>query len=191
MPSAKATPPVAVGTRPPQTSRRSRATYLEQLSARVLRSADKALKDHPKVREDLSSLIGEVILELRRSEESCRELEARLASLSTRHRDLLDRIPVPCVLCDAEGTVASANREALLLLHASERQILSNPIMVWFKDRAEAARLTAELRMLTSPQHREVVLAPRDRRALPCSLVIQPVEGAEPVLFRWFFIAQQ
>ena len=176
--------------RPAAVSRRrtDRATYLEQLSARILRTAERGLKERPDALAQVSALVGELILELRRVEDHCRELEAQLEGLTVRHRDLLDRIPVPCFLTDEHGVVTDANREALLLLRAPERHMIGKPAALWFKDRNAADRLLHQLKLDARPVHGQLDLAPRDRRPSRISIVVQQVDGVAPPLCRWFLL---
>ena len=178
------TPAAAVSRR-----RGDRATYLEQLSARVLRTAERAFRDHPATLAQVSSLIGEVIVELRRVEEHCRKLEERLEALTTRHRDLLDRVPIPCFLTDENGVVTDANREALLLLHSSERHMVGKPAALWFKDRRAAEELLQHQRSNPQPLHRQLDIAPRDRRPSQMTVIVQRVDGTTPALWRWFLLS--
>jgi PAS domain-containing protein len=168
--------------------RGDRATYLEQLSARILRAAERALKDKPGSLSQVSSLVGEVILELRRAEEDCGRLERQLEALQLRHRDLLDRVPIPCFITDEQGVVTDANREALLLLHSSERHMVGKPAALWFKDRGAAEQLLKELRAATRPLHRQLDVAPRDRRPASMTLIVQQADGVAPPLWRWFLL---
>ena len=178
------TPAAAVSRR-----RGDRATYLEQLSARILRTAERALRDHPDTLAQVSSLVGEVIIELRRVEEHCRKLEQRLEALTTRHRDLLDRVPIPCFLTDDHGVVTEANREAPLLLHSSERHMVGKPAVLWFKDRRAAEELLQHLQSNPRPLHRQLDIAPRDRRPSPMNVIVQRVDGTTPALWRWFLLS--
>jgi len=168
--------------------RGDRATYLEQLSARILRTAERALKSHPDTLVQISSLVGELIIELRRVEEHCRTLEDRLEALTTRHRDLLDRVPIPCFLTDGQGVVTEANREALLLLHSSERHMVGKPAALWFKNRRTAEDLLQHLRSNPQPLHRRLDVAPRDRRPSQMNVIVQQVDGTMPALWRWFLL---
>lgn len=168
--------------------RRDRATYLEQLSARILRNTERTLKDSPDAMAQVSSLVGELILELRRVEARCGKLEEQLEAVTARHRDLLNRAPVPCFLTDEHGVVTEANREALLLLHSSERHMVGKPAALWFKDRGAADRLLQQLKVESRPVHRQLDIAPRDRRPMPMSVVVQQVGGVTPPLWRWFLL---
>lgn len=170
--------------------RRGRASYLEQLSARILRTAERAMKDSPESFVKVTSLIGELLLELRRAEEACRRLEDRLDALALRHRDLLDRVPVPCFITDDRGVVAHANREAVLLLRSSERHLLGKPVGLWFKDRDAAEGFVHELRANGQPLHRQFIVTPRDRRPSLMTVVVQPVDGAAPPMWRWFLLRE-
>jgi PAS domain-containing protein len=168
--------------------RRDRASYLEQLSARLLRNAERALKDRPETAAQVSSLVGELLVELRRAETACRDLEERLEALSVRHHDLLDRVPVPCLLTDEQGLVTNVNREALLLLRASERHMLGRPVALWFKERRLADGFIRELRSDRRPINRQLEITPRDRRSSTATVIVQQVDGVEPALWRWFLL---
>ena len=168
---------------------RDRASYLEQLSARLLRNVERALKDRPEPVAQISSLVGELLVELRRAEDACRDLEERLEALSVRHHDLLDHVPVPCLLTDEEGLVTNGNREALLLLRASERHMLGRPVALWFKERRLADGFLRELRTDRRPINRQLEITPRDRRSSTATVIVQQVDGVEPPLWRWFLLS--
>ena len=161
---------------------------LEQLSARIL----------PRRRASAQGQTGILVagvlarrgipLELRRAEEDRRKLERQLEALQVRHRDLLDRVPIPCFVTNDEGVVTDANREALLLLHVSERHMVGKPAALWFKDRRAAEQLLTDLRSDTRPLHRQLDVAPRDRRPASMTIIVQQADGAAPSRWRWFLL---
>jgi PAS domain-containing protein len=169
-------------------TRRSRASYLEQLSARVLRTIDKALPDRPDALRQLTTLVGELLIELHRTEETCRVQRAELATLTDRRLDLLNTLPVPCLLTDADGLVVEANREAFSVLNSSERHLLGRPVVLWFKARDDATSFVRALRTGSDTIRREMLLTPREHRARRVSVVVQRAAGTEPPLWRWFFL---
>ena len=169
-------------------SHQGRAAYLEQVSARILRAATRTLKDAPGTLAEVSALVGELLVELRRAEEANHRLRERLDAVTVRHRDLLDHIPVPCSVIDERGDVTNVNREALLLFRASKRQMIERPAALWFNDRVAAERFVHELRTNAGPAHRQLDIKPRDRRATPATVILQQVDGAEPPLWRCFLL---
>jgi PAS domain-containing protein len=167
-------------------ARRSRAAYLEQLSARVLRVIEKALPDPPNALAQVTKLVGELLIELHRTEDAYAALRAQVATISERRVDLLNALPIPCLLTDVDGVVVEANRKAFDALNSSERHLLGRPVVLWFKDRDVAASVVSGLRWTGDAMHREMLLTPREHRSRRVSVVVQRAAGTEPPLWRWF-----
>jgi PAS domain-containing protein len=167
---------------------RSRAEYLEALAGRVLRSTRRRIPDREAL-DAVTSLTANILLEFGALERHCADLEHAAASAAQRRRNLLSAIPLPCIITDDRSLIVEANPEALGILHESERRMIGKPVDLWLHTRPPDAAVPAMLRWLREQPRPYVRLAPRGRRPVDMALVIQPVEGTETPLWRWFFLA--
>ena len=67
--------------------------------------------------------------------------------------------------------------------------MVGKPAVLWFKDRRAAEELLQHLRSNSQPLHRQLDIAPRDRRPSQMNVIVQQVDGATPALWRWFLLS--
>jgi PAS domain-containing protein len=171
-------------------SRRSRALYLERQAGRLIRRARRKSPDTAADVTALQEMIGRILLELRALEDECGELHRRLGAAETRREDLLDSLPVPCVLTDAAGIVIRLNQQAASTLNVSAQAASGHPILLMFDDR-EAARHRIERLPSVDVAQWRARLRPRDRRPRPCTVVVHVAAGTRPPAWRWFLLESQ
>jgi hypothetical protein len=169
-------------------ARRGRAAYMEREGARLLRSLRDEFADHPEVLRRITDFLGGLILELHAAEIGMRALRKEAEALRQRREDLLERIPLACVITDAAGVIGELNRQAALELNTSRRLAIDRGIDLYLADRSVAADLIARLPQISAPVHAEVSIRPRERRARKCRLVVQRIRGASRPSWRWFFV---
>jgi PAS domain-containing protein len=170
--------------RPP----RSRAAYFDGLAARALRAASRPSAPAGAL-DELSSLVGTILLEFGALERRCHELEASAAAAVRRREDLLSAVPIPCVITDNDSRIIEVNPQALHLLNESVTRMLGHPLPLWMRERPAGYEVSAVISWLGQRADVMVRLAPRERRPREAAVVIQPVEGAPTPLWRWFLLA--
>jgi hypothetical protein len=173
---------------PLRDGRGTRAAFFERQSARLVRMLRDHLRDEPQALQAVTDLIGELVVDLQAAEREIATLRKEAASQRRRREDLLERVPLACVLTDASGTIVEINRRGVLELNASRGLTIGRSIELYFGDRAAAADLVSRLPDISGPVHAEATLKPRERRARPCRIVVQPASAASPPAWRWFLL---
>jgi PAS domain S-box-containing protein len=156
--------------------------------ASTLAAAGHPSDQHLRVlRDRLPSLLDAMIDEVRSLEHKADLLGRMLEEQTAQRQELLQHVPVACILTDGHGQITDANREAALLFNISARSLVGRPVELFVLNRAEVERATAHVSQIGGYLHLKVVVKPREKDAVPASIKIQRAAAATP-LWRWFFL---
>ena len=169
-------------------TRTDRALYLEHQATRILHRAQRRVQQGCADLGEIADFLGELLIEIRSLEIQQRHLHHDLDRTRQSSSDLLQRIPVACIVTDESGRVRNINRMARQILNTSARGAVDHSIVLFFADREEPRLLLRRL-ALGEPQVRWTgVVQPIERRQQRCTVVIQPTTLDARTDWRWFFL---
>jgi PAS domain-containing protein len=164
--------------------RTSRAAYWDAIAARRLRPLKRRGIPEP-VFLDVQALVGELLMEIRSLEQATARAQEERDAVSTRRADLLETLPIPCVVTDARGVIVEGNREAALLMNTPVASLAGRDIHLYFTDRDVVQGIVASLRHANHSVD-AIRIKPREKLGKTCRLITHRVADAE--MWRWFFL---
>ena len=136
--------------------------------------------------DDALSLSMTLLQELAGAHLLNRKLQADVKRACANWDYLFDRVPVPCVVTDASGTIVSANRAAALFLNTSAKHLVGRLLLHFTDDREKFG--AALLTVTTDRARLEQVMTIRPKERAPREMAVVTVpESSEPSgRYLWF-----
>jgi PAS domain-containing protein len=116
--------------------------------------------------------------------------ERDMQAINTSWRALFERVPVPCLEVNVDGTVIGANTAAGKLLNTSPRRLEGRPLLYFFEDRATVANLLQAAPFEPSSSVTPLVVRPRERAPIRVDATVARADDNAPVCW-WFLMPGQ
>lgn len=136
--------------------------------------------------DDAVSLSMTLLQELAGAQLLTRKVQGDVRRACASWDYLFDRVPVPCVVTDAAGTIVSANRAAALFLNTSAKHLVGRLLLHFTDDREKFGASLEAVAADRARVEQVMPIRPKERAPREMAVVIVPESTEQTGRYLWF-----